>query len=65
MQSEEQYKPIGTCPDCEEELVMIGDKVKWHDCPYNGNLDVSYNRIITQLQPVNLVKLVEDILFDK
>ena len=47
MLSEEQYKPIGTCPDCDEVLYQIGDKIAWHDCPYDrmDNLIVSINNL--------------------
>ena len=30
--SEEQWKPVGTCPICDAELLLMGDKIKWHEC---------------------------------
>ena len=62
MQSEEQPVFIGTCPDCGVDLYLINNRVRWHECPYNYRLDYSYNKIMTGLQPTNLLRLVEDIL---
>ena len=35
MESEEQWQMIGTCPLCDAPLYLMGDKVKYHHCPYD------------------------------
>ena len=33
--SEEQWQEIGSCPDCDAPLYLMGDTVKYHDCTYD------------------------------
>ena len=50
--SESQWKPIGTCPDCGSELYLMGNKIKWHDCPYDrmDSLVISINKLAGQVK---------------
>ena len=34
--SEEQPKPVGTCPICDAELILIEGKIRWHECIPDG-----------------------------
>ena len=64
--SEEQPEYIGTCPDCDAPLYLVGGRVRYHYCPYQ-HMDELVDRITldyvrAQLQPHRLERLVKDIL---
>ena len=66
MKSEEQPKYIGTCPDCDSPLYLVGDKVRYHYCPYDRMTElvdrITHDYVMAQLKPHNLQRLVKDIL---
>jgi hypothetical protein len=69
MNSEEQPIYIGECPDCDSPLYLIGDKVRYHYCPYQ-HMDelvdrITHDYVLAQLKPHKLEKLVKDILYVK
>ena len=57
--SEEQYKFVGSCPICEAELLLMGDKIKWHQCYPDDGLE---GFVMKQLTPHGLQAMVKDIL---
>ena len=71
--SEEQWKEIGSCPDCSAPLYLMGNKVRWHDCPYE-HMDEIVERIqegfraekdyvLSKLTPHRLERMLKDILY--
>jgi len=56
--SEEQWQYIGTCPNCESPLYLMGSKIKWHECIPDDLEDY----VTKQVTPFNLQGMVKDIL---
>ena len=57
--SEEQWKPVGSCPICDAELLLMGNKIKYHECYPDDWLEGS---LIKQLAPHDLQTMIKDIL---
>jgi len=56
-QSESQWQEIGQCPDCHAPLYLMGEKVKWHDCPYNIDVYVDLvDQINESTEKVNAIR---------
>ncbi len=61
--SEEQHKPIGTCPICNIELTLFRGKVDWHECYPDEAEDITRQYVMAKLTPHKLERMVEDILY--
>ena len=57
--SEEQWKPVGSCPICDAELLLMGNKIKYHECYPDDGLE---GYVIKQLAPHDLQTMIKDIL---
>ncbi len=47
--SEEQWERIDECEQCKAPIYAMGDKVKYHDCPYN------YTNWWPEVRPTGLI----------
>ena len=59
--SEEQWQEIGSCPECDAPLYLMGDTIKYHDCPYDrmegliSNIR-KYSKLLAEIDTMPLQK---------